>query len=328
MAQKPRKHHYVPQLHLREFYDANKQLWVYDRQHNSYRRSSSAATGYLPDYYTVDTIDEKSSTMIEDMLGKVETVAKPLLSKLINQEHITPVERGDLAIFFALQAVRVPSLEKGIVEGTEKAMAAYMQELMTIMATNEQAFNSMKKKMQADGVEFNFTQDDLRKELAEGRELTMKADVPRGYTVKMMLDLVDKDLSQGFNKLNWRVLEAPKDCAFITSDNPFVNLGRGFLEPDTFKIFPLTPHKILLIGHTQDASLGYGKCSIKDTHVFNKDVALHSERYVFSHSKSLLQRTVERTKIDTIPKGAKADVKVFHSPDNSGGLIMLSNTGN
>lgn len=327
MTQKSKRHHYVPQLLLREFYNRDKQLWVYDRQRNSYRHASSAATAYLQDYYTIDTVDEKDSTEVEEVLSKVETTAKPLLAKLVNKEQLHPVERSDLAIFLALQAVRVPSAEKTMVEGTEKVMSAYMQEFLRTLATNKQAFDSFKKKMEEKCAKHDFTQKDLHKQLSEGKMPSLTLNIPRSTTVKMMFDLVNEDLAPGFNKLNWRVLEAPKNCAFVTSDNPFVNLGRGLLEPHTFKIFPLTPRKVLLIGHTQDASLGYGKCNAKQVHMFNKNIALRSERYVFSHSKPLLRRTVERTKIDITAKGAKADVRVFHSPDNSGGLIMLSNTG-
>jgi hypothetical protein len=328
MQQKPKKHHYVPKLHLRQFYDDANQLWIYDRQTNNYRHSSSAGIGYLPDYYTVDTVDEKDSTEIEVMLGIVESVAGPLLLKLANQESIPSVERGDIAIFLALQAVRVPNLEKTVIEGTKKSYQAVLKEYLRILATNEAAFNSMKRKMEADGVRHNFSQDDLREELAKGYEPSLEMDVPRGYTVKMALDMVNKELAHGFNVLDWHVLEAPKGSAFVTSDNPFVNLGRGFLMPNTFKIFPLAKNKALLIGHRQNASLAYQKVDAKLVRRLNKDITQHSDRYVFSHSKALLERMVKLTKIDTVKKGARAEVNVYHGPNDPEGLVVLSNTGN
>ena len=48
-----RRHHYLPQMYLRGFADADELVWVFDRQHNTFIHQGILNTAVKKDFYTI-----------------------------------------------------------------------------------------------------------------------------------------------------------------------------------------------------------------------------------------------------------------------------------
>lgn len=110
MNNKPREHHYVPQGYLRGFTETKNVLFATNKTFNRIRKTSPKGVGYIKDFYTVDTIDEKDSVEVEENLGKIESKCIPLLDKLITANDLPNAEWADIAIYIALQYGRTPHM--------------------------------------------------------------------------------------------------------------------------------------------------------------------------------------------------------------------------
>lgn len=315
--------HYVPRLHLKEFYGRDNKLWVYDRLYDSYTQKSAGAIAYIPNYYTTDTVDQKDSRDVEHMFSKVESVAKPLLDKLAHSSPLTRDDRGNLSMYFALQHLRVPATEKQLTEATILAYKGVHDAFINIMTENKQAFEHTYRDLMANiKTEDRITKDEFRKIITDkGYELNV--EVPRSYNLFNSLEMAE-EIANALYIMDWHVLTAPKGHAFITSDNPFTILGDAVLARGAFKHYPINKTMGLLIGHSNGAYLGYENATVKEVRMFNDAIAFYSERYVFSHSDRLLRNIVNRLQLNKLKLESRMDVEVIEDGDiNDGKIVTL-----
>ncbi|WP_329623380.1 DUF4238 domain-containing protein [Streptomyces sp. NBC_01255] len=108
---KPKKHHYVPQMYLRNFADADNRAQVVRlEQQTSYaaRINTIAAENHFHRF----TVGGEETLYVEEMATKIEGHAAQPLLRLINpQKRVWPLpadERLTLAMFIAFQFLRVP----------------------------------------------------------------------------------------------------------------------------------------------------------------------------------------------------------------------------
>src|SRR5438445_1740061 len=115
----PKKHHFVPQMHLRLFSidGKGKQLFTFDKEKRlSYPvavEDAAAQSGY----YTYETETGEASLEFEAQLAKIEGFAQPAMDPLRVQQPppfggTLTVDAGDrewLAGYVALQHLRVPA---------------------------------------------------------------------------------------------------------------------------------------------------------------------------------------------------------------------------
>lgn len=313
--EKPIDHHYVPRFYLKGFVDSSNKLYTFDRYHKQYKTKSPASIAFAPHYYTVDTVDEKDSTVVEDGYGKVENAAKPILDKLLQRHELSKEERENFALFIAMQYQRVPDAQKRIAEATEKGYREIYKRFASIIATNDQAYQSTQRKLkELKGAESSLTPEHWAR-FASGEDFQMEVDIPREYVVKEMLEMA-LHFAPYIYKMNWTVLYAPKGRAFITSDNPFTIVGKsgifgsapGLITPGSRKLFPLSKDACLVLGDEPKPTLQFELASTKGVRHINYCVALNSDRYIMAPVEALTRRVVKVTKIDTFVTRSRVKV--------------------
>ncbi|MEX0616648.1 MAG: DUF4238 domain-containing protein [Candidatus Woykebacteria bacterium] len=315
LTNKPKKHHYVSQFYLRGFLDSNSQLNIFDRYNKVFLKRTPGGIAYNENYYTVDTKQEKGSTILEETLGLVETKAKPVIDKLTQHGAVlTKEERENLGLFLALQQQRVPDSEKAKREMAEKTYKAVAQKFAHLLATNNEAFETTKKKVPKVKGSPELTQEDWLG-LATGEKFKLEIEVPHSFVVKQMFDLA-LEVAPLICQMNWKVLYASKSRAFTTSDNPFIlsgspwapGRGVGLITPRSRKFFPLTKGACLFMGDQPTATLEFASATSDGVRQINRLTALNSDRYIISHNQDLLKRIVKITKVDTFIKEERVQV--------------------
>ncbi len=314
--QKPINHHYVPRFYLKGFVDGDGKLHVFDRYSKRYRYSAPKGVAYSPDYYTVDTIDEKDSPVVEEGYALVENAARPIIAKLQQPSALTEEERENLALFAAMQYQRVPDAEKRIQEATEKGFKAISQRMAEIIASNQQAYESTQQKpKQLTGEDSELTPEDWAG-LANGEKFKIDVTVPHDCVVRQMLETA-LYVAPYLYQLDWTVLYAPNSRAFITSDSPFVLTGKpplpwmgiGLITPGSRKYFPLSKTTCLVMGDKPKPTLEFGEAASKQVRYINARVALNSDRFVMASSEPLLRRIVRITKVDSFLTEERVQVR-------------------
>ena len=288
----------MPQAYMRGFCETPNTLFVKDINSGRVRRSSTRGIGYLENFYTVDTVDEKDSPEVEEALSKIENICIPLLSKLSQGIELSNSEFADIAIYIAVQYGRTPHAK------------ARMDKVATIIATNE-----MKQRM-ADTVNDPKLFDEMIEELKKANpsaelptrekiiEWVLKPDpllkvkIDSGTHVKHFFDQAEV-IGSGLLKHKWVVLHAPASSSFIFSDNPIgLEISRkleeheilAILLPGVERIFPLNAKTCLVITpHKFERAIEHRKLTANETRRINKLIHSQTRRYSISGNEALIR---------------------------------------
>jgi hypothetical protein len=107
------RHHYVPQLVLKQFTDDSGRLHYIDRTTCERRPPAKPRDiGYFRDFYLL--ADEANPNIVEDLFARFEDDAAPTIHKVIDSKK-TPTTKEEwmpLLVFYAFQAARVPSTKQ------------------------------------------------------------------------------------------------------------------------------------------------------------------------------------------------------------------------
>lgn len=302
MKANPKHHHYVPEFEL-DYFANNKILWVYDRKLKVIRPQSVKDTAAISHYYSFKTTTGEIDNGMEHALGVAESFAAPIINKIHENESykFTPQDKLEFATYLALKWTRTPMHQKK----SEAIFEAVIKTSSRKLATDE---NKFKEAM-------NYVAQKTGKEVGDikgQKEFMMNPD---RYTVEttrltslqsMALGL--KPSYEAIYNMRWVFRFAPKEKAFITSDNPFVvkpffetddPLGCGLYTPHTVTFIALTPRVCLTLTRGGTEIYG-GKIPGDMVNEINETLALFSTRFVISHNERLLRRTIERTKLSNI----------------------------
>lgn len=298
----PKRHHYVPQRYLLGFCDAPNQIHVYDRATEEYRQQPPINTAVKSHYYRVHLKSGEPSSSIETLLSEFESDAWPVIDRISNQEQICDLDKQKLAMYVALQKLRVPEYELETNELKEKMI-------------------TMVNKLQYQSVEdAQKVIDEYGHELPDGKEITAEdlyefvhsdrygVKIPREHSIDDMLRRCT-DFAQYFLQMNWTFAVCSEKTQFITSDNPFTLIapdnqsphrGYGILTPGAMKVMPLTKTVALCMGDKGEAMF-YKKISRDWVKQFNYHHAVTSSQYLFSGNLALLKSIVKRTDLANLP---------------------------
>lgn len=301
--QRPRDHHYVPQGYLRGFVEQPNVLYVYNKDSRGMRQTSTKGIAYSRDYYTVDTVDEKDSSEVEENLGHIESVVIPILSRIVMHEDLSNADRADLAIYIAVQYGRTPVAK------------ARMDEVATILATNEtksimaEAVNDESKYREM--VE-RIKSDDPNKYVPSRETLIewilkpgpmAKVSMDRGTYVKQFFENAEH-ISEGLLRTKWTVITAPRGSSFITSDNPIgLTIARKLEEhevlaimlPGVIRYFPLdSKHCLVMTDDLEGREIKRRMASKSEVRVINKIVFEQTYKYAISGNERLLRSFIGR----------------------------------
>ncbi len=216
---KAEKHHYVPQCYLKNFSFDEKESLVY-----AYQRKKPIITTNIKNvaakknlYTFLDKTTGKKTNVAEEMLGRLEAAACPVIKKIIKTQKLDLDEkdRGALSQFIAFLATRTISFD-----AWQKNMSIEMQkQLMIEKARNK---DHLKDSFEKAGIKFKNEKEleDMRQSILDfDKHFKVKFKGENGYFFKVAIELA-MDLTQILFNKHWHLLIANTSRVFITSDNP------------------------------------------------------------------------------------------------------------
>lgn len=303
----PKRHHYVPQFYLNNFADKQGKIWVYDRKIKEYRHQSVKDTAVQNNYYRMRLKGGGQTNELEGFFSQLEGLACSAMNKLERGTPLTEEEKGNIAAFVAFQMMRVPDFEKRENEGNEKIMKWINQGLWGSIENAQKRLDELKEKGVDESNEVS------AKEMYEFvQKGNYRIQFPRERSIRTMLKLTF-NIAGKFIQMDWLLLRAPKDGAFVTSDNPytlfphaeynpnsFLDGAVGILTPGAKKALPLSPNTSLFMC---DHGGRFAKTTAPRDKMRNINLfyARTSDRFIFSKDELLLRSIVKRSGVDEIP---------------------------
>lgn len=283
----PIKHHYVPQTYLKYFTDNSNNLNIYVKNKDQIIKQTPRNAGYQKHFYTLENNGEKDYS-IEKMLAEhVDTLYKPIIEKIENQESLSKADVQNLAIFITFQSLRTPAHRKnynGMIDD-------FYKQTSKIIFGLKKAHNQL---------------GDLKSEEIEQIEHFLENEnyevqVPKEHSLESMLKY-SEEMSVMLSNHNFLIVKASSKSEFITSDNPYCMVkedwspnwsGYGILN--TSKYFPLTPRYLLAL-QGQGGNIGYSQLSKEQVRHMNFLIALQSDKFLYSSNEYLLKSLVGKIK--------------------------------
>lgn len=307
--------HYVPRF-LLVYFTEDEKLRVFDRQKKEFRTQTPKNTAGEKAFYVFEAKDGSRKDDLEKMFAEIEGVAAGVIKIMINDktiQNLSDQDKTDLSVFLAALSLRVPqSLKKSerMSEGLTKAM---LSKSVMFEEHFQKGMDEIEKK--AGKPISQKERKDIQKTF---RDKKYDLKFPKGYLLGVMVKNL-LEIAGIMCQMEWTILRAPKQKAFITSDNPvytinlkpegFWSSGIGLLAPNCETTAILTPKLAIFLSQNHSPESAYFmNCPPHIVDTFNFRTAVTSDRFVISHSDALLKKIVERTKVDI--RGPYSKVKV------------------
>lgn len=303
---KPREHHYVPQGYLRGFTETKNDLFVVNKEFNTIRKTSPKGVGYIKDFYTVDTIDEKDSAEVEENLGKIESKCIPLLDKLMAAKDLPNDEWADIAIYIALQYGRTPHMRNLMDKVATVSVNNYIKEALAEALNDPVKYTELKNGVA--GQSPDAPPIPSREKLAEmvlGPRIVEEFNLDNGTYVQSIFRIA-WEIADSLLKRHWTILHAPKNSCFITSDNPMtLSINRELLPYETLAVllpgvvrhFPLNSKACLVItDETTSRGISHQTISKNEVRKINKLLYVKAFKYVITGNEKLLKSLISVSK--------------------------------
>jgi hypothetical protein len=249
-----RNHHYVPQFYLKGFAalrSKDAKLNVYDLQDRRQFQTKPRNVAAQRDYNRVD-VKGVDPNHVETGLASVEADFDKAFRRIIARQSIDDQE--DFACAIGLMA-RLFTSSPDFRQRRERFMTDVADNMMRMMISSEERWNSVVKRAKADGV-------DLGKEVpyAEIRDAVIQGDIAVTTAREALIEQEIRlwpDIIPYLERRNWLLIVSDSSTGeFATSDHP-VNLhwsengDRGMFGPglglrETTVTFPLSKHLALL----------------------------------------------------------------------------------
>jgi hypothetical protein len=265
---------------------------VFDKKNMRCFRQTCENVGYRPKYYSVD-IDGESPDFVEDELGKIEGVSKPIIRKIekdrkmvVGDDYIT------LMYYLGILAARVPNTRDRFNDQMDNLGKMVLkvslqgktpEDIMRIMADKGSPLESI---------------DDAiaMKELASRDAFRMSVD--NTYQVDVVFQMATVIADQLIRR-KWTVLYRTdnQDAYFVCGDAPVMLMWQdrtyvgvyppGFGLNGTEVDIPLT-RNIVIIGRLEGFSGGESiRARSTQIRMMNGLSISHSSRFIFSYSKDV-----------------------------------------
>lgn len=261
-------HHYVPRRYLRAFEVPEKPgfLWMYDKESHRFIMTPIASVAQQRGFYDPET-EEKLNV-------SVEGPAHSALDKLVRDEMLTTDDRRAVATYLAVMIMRVPAQRRrardmfpSTVDEVVGKWRGMVEELANEPSTDPELVERRRSELEIVRIKFlNEPPDDVVS--------LMRSPWPS----EGLVDAVDS--------MAWRLLRAPRNNPFVTSDNPafhFESLGVGRVQSELS--FPLTP-SLALLANWQGPRGSIERLNPVPSIVkeINRRAVFGAERFIFSDS--------------------------------------------
>jgi hypothetical protein len=294
---KPRRHHYVPQWHLRRFAaDARTPcVWRYSKSTDSYVCIAIKDAAVISHYYSGPG-EEGPDTSVEEALAGLDDVGAQVTAALEAGEDLDEEQSLALAVYVTMLQGRVPPARDGQQKVLE-TLGALQVEMSLANATPTQQADILAD-AKAEGrayadEDFDVFADRLIAELRTGRAKVVHQPLATMGAAGIGVDRAAPIVAQ----MPRMVIDAPPGLEFVVSDNPVSlysaatppYMGVGYLTADVEVTMPLSRGRLLLFSHEPWYR---GHCCVTEPFVdhFNSRTWLAAGEYVFASSKEVLAR--------------------------------------
>lgn len=270
---------------------------MYDREKDEAHRRNPKNMAFRKGFYAVQGPDgELNYAEIEERLGVVENQAAPIIKKLDLGDALELRERYALAMFVALLKYRTTSFER------------QLSEFNLVLADPEAAKEMLASSV--DGVKLLLKQIGYEDaELQEMAQVIYDHVHEHGVEHQPGPNARLEQMLQGAYELGTQlvlgdltVARAPKDCCFITADNPYAVVaqpeaqdpftweGPGIIPPGYEGWIPLSGRSLLIAGH-EGLNGRYIQFDESEVHAVNVMIAAQCERFLVGGDEAKLKRT-------------------------------------
>jgi hypothetical protein len=298
-ARRSKRHHSVPQEHLRRFTGEDGLLYQYQRGDGTVRRVSptnAAVESYL--YAPGDGPDPRADDVEAFLSEKIEGPAIPALRKLADGDpELSDEERHRVALYIAFQEQRVPAMRDRILDFAKEIAMDLMR-----TAPYREDFESMCREIGEDP-------DEVRRGQKLLEEGGMTLEMSNRLWLSIFLDVSVK-LASLIVSMRWLIADAPTGFEFVTSDRPVVKVltdrtvpstyAGGWLSPSAEATFTLRPERTLVI--TAEGHQGRAKLPLEWCEDVNRRTIRSCHRFVFSRSE---HPSIASTVADLSPREAQ-----------------------
>lgn len=306
MANKPKRHHFLPQSYLRGF-GRDEVLWVYDRNENAVRAQKVVDTAVKKHFYSIEKEDGSRDPRVEsEFLSKIDRLIPLLVGDLRKGLIFNEINRSNLAVVTAIMMNRTLDFHEGI----NRVEGGLIKKLSQMMVRTE---DDAARLIQEWRLEDPDTPEISPKELFEFfRKGRFKVKIHRNRSIEHLIQL-SPELANVFANLNVIVLHAPEKAAFITTDRPVVVMpprdtseipkwgGVGLLTPGALKFFPLASDLAIIFGEP-GSKFRHTSLSQKEVKVVNSIIGYMTDRFMIGRDRALIEAWSRRLNLADTPK--------------------------
>jgi|APLak6261675434_1056106.scaffolds.fasta_scaffold02279_2 hypothetical protein len=277
-----RRHHLVPQLHLRRFANGEEKIVAVARDLSKSIVTDVANVAVEKDFYAVET-SSGSSMEVEELLSKVESDAEAVIRRILDQGfQLEQREKESLAMFCAFQWLRGRDQRDSV-----ESLMNHVHKLFTMNLTRRQIREGL---TQTQGRQ---PTDDEVESMVEylSNPNNYEYEFSANHSIQSMLENVN-DLASIVMARTWQVVRFPTEC-LLTSDAP-VSLWSppserqglfsavGFGTAKEIRV-PLDRRHALVLAW--DATQGEILRDLSDAHAhaLNYSTASNGYRWIFHH---------------------------------------------
>lgn len=292
---KTRRSHVIPAFYLRSFADQRGRIWSLDMKTLKLFPTTPEKVATVRDYYRGD--HAKHEDDLEKRLATVESNAAPHLKALIAADVDLP---PDFARFVAWMMARTDWVRR---------LHAHF-DFKRYYRENFEEFCKIDDGRKGRPLPLKFhngLNEVVSVPFKDSRKYLESLDWELELSQDEFLDMIRMQAycfeTIHFPRLEWVSIRPPAGKRFITSDRPgsWDVLARGWQDfpaalkhPDVDLIFPVSPHIVLMAGHSQTSMLR----SYITTRDVNNRIALRADRFLYAQEevdlKSFLSRFEEK----------------------------------
>lgn len=316
----PRNHHYVPQLLLRNFTDADGKIWIYDTERGACRRGNPTSAGFERDLYALKSKSEQPNYgALEKFLAvNIDGPGADAIGRLLKHEQLSAAKWMDFLGFVAAQMQRTPAFFDRLSATTGPAM----QESFERMSKFHTPFReTVRKRLSESGATEQQIVEQFRLMDSGGYKVRPNRAFVMTRALKM-IELIHAELQE----MQWTILTLlDGEPDLIMSDHPVTLYDAGpddeppgplgLRNPNIELVMPLSRRAVAIARHTGPSS--FGQLCAGCAAAINKRTLTYARRFIFApyQSESLLAEAVKL-------RGTGPKVRVRRVPLGKGLMIV------